>query len=77
MSSPPPSPLPSSGPRHQAATQRLSVRMCHSLPGESTGPPRPVETRIGSRAGTERAFRVRSGFPGSVGRERNAGRPRG
>lgn len=61
------SPPHPAGPRHQAATQWLSVRMCHSLPGEGTGLPRPVETRIGSRAGTERACRVRNGFPGSVG----------
>lgn len=49
-----PSP-PHPGPKQQAATQRLSDRTCHSLPGEGAGPRRPVETRVGSRVGTERA----------------------
>lgn len=62
---PPPSPSP--GPRHQAATQRLSSRTCHSLPGEGAGLPRPGETRVGTLAGTERACRVRTGFRGCVG----------
>lgn len=57
-------PPPPGGGEHQAATQRLSGGMCHSLPGEGTGPPSPLGT---SRAGTERPCRVRAGFPGCVG----------